>query len=82
VDIAADTFTRVRRIASVSSGVDLDSVFRDTTVVNGLALDSLDFVQIIQALETEFSLTLSDDEIMRLETVGAVADYITKRLQQ
>jgi acyl carrier protein len=41
-------------------------------------LDSLDFVEIIMALEEEFSLTIDDQDALKMETVGDVVAYIEK----
>jgi len=41
-----------------------------------LGVDSLDFIEIIMAIEEEFSLDIPDEDSEKIETVAQVIDYI------
>ena len=53
--------------------------------VDDLGADSLDQVELIMALEEEFSAELKGDipesDAEKLQTVGAVVDYITSKMK-
>jgi acyl carrier protein len=44
--------------------------------VDDLGADSLDVVELVMALEEEFSLEISDEEAEKLTTVKQVIEYI------
>lgn len=46
-----------------------------------LGADSLDLVQIPQALEVEFGILLSDDEVEFVQTVGTAIDLVRTKLE-
>lgn len=73
----------------LGDGVEWDSR-TSLTDQRGLALDSLDLVELVMGLEEEFGLEIPDDVIWatgwvvspRYETVGQLADYIDRRLAE
>ncbi|ORX93440.1 putative ACP1-mitochondrial acyl-carrier protein [Basidiobolus meristosporus CBS 931.73] len=44
-----------------------------------LGLDSLDTVEVVMAIEEEFSVEIPDKDADEIKTVGHAIDYITKR---
>jgi len=42
--------------------------------------DSLDFQEIVMACEERFGLSIPDEDAAKLETVGALVDYISSAL--
>lgn len=49
---------------------------QDTT---GLALDSLDILELVVVLERDFQLDVPDDDMGRLDTINHIADYIIEK---
>jgi acyl carrier protein len=47
-----------------AEGAELDTTWEE------LDVDSLDLVELIKALEDEYNITISDDELKPVETVG------------
>lgn len=78
-----DITSRILTILSVYSGIDIDSITctdgPDTTI-SSLDFDSLEMVQVVEALETEFSITASDSDIERLVTVGELVEYVARKV--
>ena len=59
--------------------IDESEVTADTLFVDDLGADSLDVVELTMALEEEFSLPdTPDDELLKIRTVGDLADYISR----
>ena len=46
-----------------------------------LNADSLDVVELMMNLEEEYDLTIPDDELLKMQTINDVADYIEKALK-
>ena len=59
-------------------GRDLGDLTPDTTFEE-LALDSLDVVQVIMAIEEAFEIEIEDDDVDGLKTVGQLLDYIEEK---
>ena len=57
---------------SLSSDVTLD----EQTNLKELGADSFDLLELVTALEDEFSMTFADDAVGSIETVGQVVDAI------
>ena len=53
-----------------------ESITMDTSLVDDLGADSLDIVELIMSLEEAFSISISDEDAMHLDTVGKIVDYL------
>lgn len=61
-------------------GADADALTRDATL-DSVDVDSLDLVELVKALEDRFGITISDDDLKPIESVGdAIA--LTMRLSE
>lgn len=56
----------------VADGVDLT----EDTNLKELGADSFDLLELVTALEDEFGLTLDDDDVEKIATIGQVVDAI------
>ncbi|MBP6950451.1 MAG: acyl carrier protein [Clostridiaceae bacterium] len=61
-------------------GVSADEVTEDARLIEDLAVDSLDAVELSLTLEEQFSLSVEDYEIEQLQTVSDVIELIQKKL--
>lgn len=66
---------RIRRIFQEKLGVDDAFLTPNASFSNDLGLDSLDVLETFMALEKEFGIRITDEEIEKLTTVGSVFDY-------
>lgn len=53
-----------------------------TNLKNDLGLDSLDTIELIMELETEFNISISDEEAVNLVTMEQIITYINQKIQQ
>ncbi|MGM0688393.1 MAG: acyl carrier protein [Bacillota bacterium] len=67
--------TRVKDIIADQLEVAVDKLSAETTFED-IDADSLDIVELVMALEEEFDLEISDQEIENIKTVGDVIKYI------
>ncbi len=66
---------KVKTIIADQLEVDSGKLSADTTFED-IDADSLDIVELVMALEEEFDLEISDQEIENIKTVGDVVKYI------
>ncbi len=63
-------------------GVDRDKIVDDASFTEDLGGDSLDTMELIIALEKEFDIDMSDEESLKLRTVGEAVKYIQGRMEK
>ena len=67
---------KVKDIIVEQLGVNADQVDPEAKFIEDLGADSLDTVELIMALEEEFSIEVPDEEAEKLVSVGDVTRYI------
>ena len=74
---------RERVVAMVAEvlGIKPEEVIGDCSFTDDLGADSLGLVELVMALEEEFSCEISDEEAEQMATVQQVIDYISKRIE-
>jgi acyl carrier protein len=70
---------KVKSIVAEQLEIDIDSLTMETTFEE-IDADSLDIVELVMALEEEFELEISDQEIENIKTVGDIVKYIEPRI--
>ncbi|MBR0360303.1 MAG: acyl carrier protein [Clostridia bacterium] len=71
-----EEFDRVKAVIVEQLGADESAVTLDASFVDDLGADSLDIVELIMGLETEFDLEIPDEEAEKIRTVGDAVNYI------
>ena len=71
---------KIKAITSEQLGIDDSQITEDAKFVEDLGADSLDTVELVMALEEEFSLDISDEEAEKLTTMGKVVDYVEEHI--
>jgi len=72
----ADIEAKERKISSEQHGVPEGDVKPEASFVNDLGADSLDTVELVMALEEEFSVEIPDEDAEKIGTVQSAVDYI------
>jgi len=67
---------RVKTILREKLGLDESRLTPNASFSNDLGLDSLDVLETLMALEKEFGIRIGDEDAEKLQTVGAVTNYI------
>jgi acyl carrier protein len=76
---------RVKKIVVEQLGVDEGQVTKEASFVDDLGADSLDTVELVMALEEEFTsddfkFEIPDEEAEKISTVGQAVEYVEKHL--
>ena len=62
--------------------IDENEITADTSFLDDLGADSLDVVELTMAMEETFSLPdTPEDELTNIQTVGDLADYVSRATQ-
>lgn len=69
-------FERVKNVIVDQLSVDADEVTLEASFVDDLGADSLDVVELIMGLETEFDIAIPDEDAEKISTVGDAVEYI------
>ena len=56
-----------------------DRVVESAAMVDDLGADSANLMMLVMDLEAEFNMTVEDDAISAIRTVGDIVDYIVKK---
>ena len=74
-------FERLRSLIAKQFSVSEESITLETSFADDLGADSLDVVEMTMALEEEFDIPETDDEVLvKLVTVGDVLRYIQSKI--
>mgnify|MGYP000967918438 CR=1 FL=1 len=74
-----DIFEKVKAVVVDQLGVDEASVTMESSFIDDLGADSLDIVELIMGLETEFDIEIPDEDAEKISTVGDAVNYIKER---
>ena len=72
-------FDKVKEYILMQLPVDEAKVSEDARMVEDLGADSANLMMLIMDLETEFNMTVEDDALGAIKTVGDIVDYIQKK---
>lgn len=73
-------FEAFQKCAVEVLSVDADKVTRDARFAEDLDADSLDLVELVMALEEEFGVSVEEEELEGIETVGAAYDLVVGKI--
>ena len=72
-------FDKVKEYILMQLPVDGGKVVESARMVDDLGADSANLMMLIMDLETEFNLTVEDEALGTIKTVGDIVDYIEKK---
>ena len=75
-----DNFEKFRKCAVDVLAVEADQVTMEASFADDLDADSLDLVELVMALEEEFGVSVEEEELENITTIGAAYELITGKL--
>ena len=75
-----DLFERFKGHAVTVLAVDADKVTLEANFADDLDADSLDLVELVMALEDEFDVSIEEEELEGITTVGKAVDLVRSKL--
>jgi acyl carrier protein len=74
--LLADLADIIRSVARVSADVELGA---ETRLIEDLSIDSLDLVGIILKIQDDYGVSIDEDDVPTLTTLGSLAAYVENR---
>lgn len=71
-------FEKLKDLVADQLGVEADEVTAESNIQDDLGADSLDVVDLITTIEDEFDLSIPDEAVEEIKTVGDIVNYIEK----
>ncbi|MBQ2945483.1 MAG: acyl carrier protein [Clostridia bacterium] len=71
-------FEKIAALIADQFGIDASNITKDTSFTDDLSADSLDIVELIMAIEQEFDISVNDEDVENVKTVGDVVSHIEK----
>ena len=72
-------YNKVKEYILMQLPVDDSRIIETARMVEDLGADSANLMMLIMDLETEFNLTVEDEALTTIKTVGDIVDYIQKK---
>lgn len=67
---------KVKELLAKQLKLDVATIEDDANILDDLGADSLEIVEMLMTLESEFGITVPDEDVMSLKTVRSVAAYL------
>ena len=78
--MSEENFERFRKCAVEVLSVDAAQVTKEASFADDLDADSLDLVELIMSLEEEFGVTVEEEELEGITTIGGAYDLVVGKL--
>ena len=73
VDMVID---KVKELVAEQLGISNDTIKAESNIIEDLGADSLDVIEMLMTLEDEYGITIPDDKISQIKTIGQIVDLI------
>jgi acyl carrier protein len=73
---------RVKKVVEEQLSVNQDQITDDASFIDDLGADSLDTVELVMALEEEFSVEIPDEEAEKITKVGEAIEYVKAHVSE
>lgn len=70
---------KMKDIISEQLNCEIENITLETAFKEDLGADSLDLFELVMALEDEYSVEIPSEDLEKLTTVGAVAEYLKSK---
>nr|YP_010337015.1 acyl carrier protein [Madagascaria erythrocladioides]QUE29045.1 AcpP [Madagascaria erythrocladioides]UNJ16600.1 acyl carrier protein [Madagascaria erythrocladioides] len=74
-------FDKVKGIVAQQLGVDLGEVTKDANFAEDLGADSLDTVELVMAIEEEFSIEIPDENAENIANLQQAVEFIEAQMK-
>jgi len=77
-----DVEAKVKEIIMDKLGVEESQINPEASFTNDLGADSLDIVELVMGFESEFNLSIPDEDAEKIATVGNAINYIKEKVDK
>ena len=76
----SDIEAKVKDAVAEQLGLNVADINNDASFMDDLGADSLDLVELVMAFESNFGITIPDEDSNEITTVQSAIDYVSKKL--
>ena len=73
-------FEKIQGLLADQMNIEKEKITKNTKIVDDLKADSLDIVEMLMALEDEFSISVPDEDARGLQTIGQIVAYVEEKM--
>lgn len=67
---------KVKELVAEQLGVDKSTIAENSNIIEDLGADSLDVIEMLMTLEEEYEITIPDEKIGQIKTIGQIVELI------
>lgn len=71
-----EVFAKIKDILVDQLSIDEEDITLESNFIDDLNADSLDIVELVMAMETEFDISIPDEEAENIKTVNDAVEYV------
>ncbi len=71
---------KIKDILEKQLGIDKSKITEDSDIIKDIGADSLDIVEFLMDAENEWGITIEEEDVKNLHTIGDVVKYIESRI--
>ncbi len=72
-------FEKIAEMIAETLGVNVSEITEDTSFKDDLDADSLDLLDLVMAMEDEYGIEISTDDVEMLKTIGDVINFLNSK---
>ncbi|AIO19623.1 Acyl carrier protein [Candidatus Izimaplasma bacterium HR1] len=69
-------FEKVKEIIAEELGIELDEIKMESDLTDDLGADSLDAIELIMEVESQFDVEIADSEATKIKAVSDIVEYL------
>lgn len=71
---------KIKDMLEKQLGIDKSKFTEDSDIIKDIGADSLDIVEFLMDAENEWGITIEEEDVKNLHTIGDVVKYIESRI--
>ena len=71
---------KIKDMLEKQLGIDKSKITEDSDIIKDIGADSLDNVEFLMDAENEWGITIEEEDVKNLHTIGDVVKYIESRI--
>lgn len=71
---------KIKDMLEKQLGIDKSKITDDSDIIKDIGADSLDIVEFLMDAENEWGITIEEEDVKNLHTIGDVVKYIESRI--
>lgn len=71
---------KIKDMLEKQLGIDKSKITEDSDIIKDIGADSLDIVAFLMDAENEWGITIEEEDVKNLHTIGDIVKYIESRI--